>query len=197
MRLTCHDGHTRAHTHSEVGQDQPLRAVLDPDALGLVLPLCVVLVQGLESETLSGERGVRPSSLEIIEQHLARLTLHPLEVHHVGDLLLRRVVLLADERPVEYGAIRIHLNAFTPEAREKIEAGQTPLGAILRTTDMPYRCQPRGYFRVEADPVTRQGLSLGSQGDIVLYGRLAHLTGPEGRTLAQVVEILPPAEPRT
>lgn len=127
----------------------------------------------------------------------ARLTLHPLEVHHVGDLLLRRVVLLADERPVEYGAIRIHLNAFTPEAREKIEAGQTPLGAILRTTDMPYRCQPRGYFRVEADPVTRQGLSLGSQGDIVLYGRLAHLTGPEGRTLAQVVEILPPAEPRT
>jgi hypothetical protein len=61
----------------EVGQDQPLRSVLNPDDLGLVLPLCVVLVQGLESETLSGERGVRPSLLEIIEQHMARLTLHP------------------------------------------------------------------------------------------------------------------------
>lgn len=127
----------------------------------------------------------------------ARLTLRPLEVHHQGDLLLRRVVLMADGRPVEYGAIRIHLDAFMPEAREKVEAGRMPLGAILRTTGMPYTCQPQGYFQVQADPLTRQGLSLKDQGDLVLYGRLAHLTGPEGRTLAQVVEILPPAEPQT
>ena len=58
MRLTCQvTGGGQQHSGSEVGQDQPLRSVLNPEDLGLVLPLCVVLVQGLESETLSGERG--------------------------------------------------------------------------------------------------------------------------------------------
>ena len=59
---------------SEVGQDL-LRSVLNLDDLWLALHLCVVLV--LEPETLSGERGVRPSSLEIIEQCVACLALHP------------------------------------------------------------------------------------------------------------------------
>lgn len=40
----CHDGNTRAHrTLRGRRKDQPLRSVLNPDDLGLVLPLCVVL----------------------------------------------------------------------------------------------------------------------------------------------------------
>ena len=58
---------TLVHTlRSEVAARS--RPVLNPDGLGLVLHLCAVLVQGLEPETLGGERGVGPSSLEIIEQ---------------------------------------------------------------------------------------------------------------------------------
>ena len=37
-------------TRSEVGQDQPIRSVLNPDDLRLVLRLRVVLVQGLEPD---------------------------------------------------------------------------------------------------------------------------------------------------
>ena len=66
--------HGNSCTRSEVGQDQPIRSVLNPDDLRLVLRLRVVLVQGLQPETLRAERGVRPSSLEVIEQHVACLT---------------------------------------------------------------------------------------------------------------------------
>lgn len=122
----------------------------------------------------------------------APVDLRPLEMRRDGELLLRRVVLVAGTRPVEYGAIRIHLDAFQEPARSRIEEARTPFGAILREHGLEHRCQARSFFRVAADRRTCAELELPEPS--VLYGRLAHLTGAGGRTLAQVVELLPPAE---
>lgn len=125
----------------------------------------------------------------------AKLVLRPLEARREGELLLRRVVLLAGERPVEYGAIRIHLDAFEEPARSRIEEARTPFGAILREQGLEHRCQARSFFRIAADRRTCAELSLAETPTApLLYGRLAHLMGAEGRTLAQVVEILPPTD---
>jgi len=121
------------------------------------------------------------------------LTLRALRMERAGDLLLRRVVLCSAERPVAYGAIRIQLAPFDERARELILAASLPLGAILRSEGIEHRARAVGFFRAQADALTLAGLDLA--GSEPLYGRLAHLGDGRGRTLADVVEILPPMEP--
>jgi len=111
------------------------------------------------------------------------------------EALLRQVVLVldGDERPVEYGAIAIHLGPFPPAARELVLGCRCPLGTILARHAIPHRSAPRAYFRVTADaPIAA---ALGVEPGTALYGRRNVLSTPEGAVLADVVEILPPAAP--
>lgn len=116
-----------------------------------------------------------------------QLTLKPLYVRREGDLLYRRVVLLAGDEPVEYGAIRIDLAALPAETRPAVEAGEQPLGGLLSRAGVKLASEARGFVRTEASAAAE---ALGAQGP--LFGRLARLYDGTGRTLADVVEILPP-----
>lgn len=104
----------------------------------------------------------------------------------------RQVALVLDgsERPVEFGAIKIHLENFPEAAREAIVEGHRPLGTILARRKIVHHSRPSAYFRVRPDEFILSALSL--NGAQELYGRRNTLTDGEGRVLAEIVEILPP-----
>jgi chorismate-pyruvate lyase len=120
--------------------------------------------------------------------------LRPLSVHREGDLLTRQVVLVASEshRPVEFGAIRIHLQRYPEPVQKLIIEGHTPLGAILREHRVEHRSRPSGFFQIASDAVTQTSFDL--HGDHMLYGRHNLLLNFADEPMAEVVEILPPVE---
>jgi len=128
-----------------------------------------------------------------------------LEAHHsaplrllvlrkdVSDGFLTREVVLETSAgaPVEYGAIRINLNALPAEPRSAVEAGQVPLGAILERFRVSYSCHPTALFRTSCTDLAQAAFKTEYGG--ALYGRRNRIKGDRGQLLADVIEILAPA----
>ncbi len=117
-----------------------------------------------------------------------------LDVHaraRVGNYLVRASVLTRrrDGKPVEFGAIGIHLDRLPEQARELVVEGRVPFGAILETQAVEHTSHPSGYFRIAVD--TRLAELLGATSGQVLFGRCNVLRRPDGHPLAEVVEVLP------
>lgn len=110
-----------------------------------------------------------------------------------GGVLSREVLLLPEgaEAPVAFGASKIHLEYFPDEARPELLEGKRPLGAILRAHGIAHTGRPEIFLEVTADDLIHQALGLTTPAR--LYGRRNALFDAAGRTLAEVVEILPPA----
>ena len=113
-----------------------------------------------------------------------------------GGEYFREVVLLLDgnDQPVEFGAIKINLNLFPPVARQQILEEHRPLGHILEECAIPHASRPRAFIRVASDPLINEALKL--SGAHVLFGRRNTLFDPQGNSLAEIVEILPPSAGR-
>ncbi len=62
-----------------------------------------------------------PVSVEVLESHES-------PTHYIRKILLRR---LSDQRVVQFGIVRLKLDAIDPEARAEILAKRTPLGRAL------------------------------------------------------------------
>ena len=127
--------------------------------------------------------------------HGETIGLRPVVVQREDDSVMRQVLLVGEnsERPVEFGAIRIDLSGFGAEARGEILAAQRPLGSILSRHGVTYTSRPRCYFSLASDPCMARLLEL--RGPRTLFGRQNVLWSSQGKPLAEVVEILPPAEP--
>lgn len=110
-----------------------------------------------------------------------------------GDALFRQVTLYGaeDGQPKEFGAIRIDLSCFDEETRGLIESCKVPLGRILREHGVAYVSNPSAFLEVCPDELLCSALNV-TKGP--LYGRKNELTTPDGRALAQIIEILPPLE---
>lgn len=110
-----------------------------------------------------------------------------------GDALYRQVTLFGaeDGRPAEFGAIRIDLSCFDGETRDLVAECQVPLGRVLREHDVAYVSNPSAYLEVDPDEMLCEALNV-THGP--LYGRKNELTMPDGRAIAQIIEILPPLE---
>ncbi len=110
------------------------------------------------------------------------------------DQYFREVVLLLDgsDEPVEFGAIKIYLNLFTPEACQQILEERRPLGHIMQECGVGHSSRPKAFLRLASDKFINQALQL--SGAHVLYGRRNTLFDPQERPLAEIVEILPPAQ---
>jgi chorismate-pyruvate lyase len=110
-----------------------------------------------------------------------------------GDAYFREVILRLEgtDQPVEFGAIKINLELFQPDARKEILAEKLPLGHILHEYNVPHQSRPRAYLRLASDKLISKVLEL--TGAQVLYGRRNTIYDPQERPLAEVVEILPPA----
>ena len=111
-----------------------------------------------------------------------------------GNEYFREVVLLLDdsERSVEFGAIKIYLSLFTRPARRQILEERRPLGHILQECGVKHSSRPRAFLRLASDRFINEALRL--TGANVLYGRRNTLSDPQERPLAEIVEILPPAQ---
>ena len=117
-----------------------------------------------------------------------------LDVHakgRIGDYYVRASVLKrrTDGRSVEFGAIGIHLPVLDAPAQKLVLEGKVPFGAILERLAVPHSSHPRGYFRIVIDHRLAELLHA-TEGD-ELYGRCNELRHADGRTLADVVEVLP------
>ncbi len=123
--------------------------------------------------------------------HGSKLGLRVFQKDRSDDYLLRLVVLetTEDQRPVEFGAIGIRLEAFTDQVRELIVQGKEPLGGILQREKLGHKGKPRAFLRVWADKLVSEalGVPLGTE----LYGRCNQLMDADGIVFADIVEILP------
>ena len=104
----------------------------------------------------------------------------------------REVILKLDtnEQAVEYGASRIFINTLPRQAVTLIKEGKIPLGTILNMYHCDHRVELCGFFKIPSTPFFQQvfpGLNGTS-----LYGRRNALVAPNGTTLAEVCEVLPP-----
>lgn len=120
-----------------------------------------------------------------------------LDVHakaRVGNYFVRASVLARhrDGKPVEFGAIGIHLDVLPEHVQAMVVAGRIPFGAILEQEDVPHSSHPRGFFRISID--SRLAELLGATPGQVLYGRCNELRHASGRVMADVVEVLPRGE---
>jgi chorismate-pyruvate lyase len=158
----------------------PLPAVARVDGWDMPEPYRNLLVHNRDM-TPTLERAYDRS----IQLHVLRSTL-------AGGVLTRQVVLVAEgsQVPVAFGASKIHLEHFPEDAKPLVVEGKQPLGAILRTQGIEHAGCPEVYLQVTADALIHFALSLTKPA--TLYGRRNSLVDAAGRTLAQVVEILPP-----
>jgi hypothetical protein len=104
----------------------------------------------------------------------------------------REVVLVLDgtKKRIEYGAIKIMLGLFPDEARQEILRAQLPLGRILSLFHIPFASRPGPYLRLTSDKFIDTALQL--QGPQLIYGRRNALVDAQERSLAEIVEFLPP-----
>ena len=100
------------------------------------------------------------------------------------------LVLDGSKKRVEFGAIKIILNLFPPEAQEEILRARQPLGRILTMFKIPFTSRPVAWLRVRSDNYIDTALHV--QGPQLLYGRRNSLLDSWERPLAEIVEILPP-----
>jgi chorismate-pyruvate lyase len=124
--------------------------------------------------------------------HGARLHLRVLGRRRRGDVYFREVVLLTDgaNRPVEFGAIKINLALFSPQARTHILEECRPLGAILGEDRIAHTSRPKAFLRLASDRLIADALQI--TGAKVLFGRRNTLFDHQGFPFAEIVEILPP-----
>ena len=114
--------------------------------------------------------------------------------HNGGDAYYREVLLLAkrSQRPVEYGAIKIHLGQFPGPARDAVTGAGAPLGQLLHDYGIGHLSRPSGFLRVECND--HIGGLFGLDEQPVLFGRRNTLYDATAEhRLAEIVEILPPA----
>ena len=125
--------------------------------------------------------------------HGDRIHLRVLERRIDENALTRLVVLVlnGEERPVEFGAIVIHLDQFPESAREALLEGYRPLGTILADYAIPHVSRPQAFFQLTSDSFIGDALNL--TGTPNLYGRRNVLLTTDGSVIADIIEILPPA----
>lgn len=109
------------------------------------------------------------------------------EIYYFREVVL---TLSRDDTPVEFGAIKINLALFPPNARKLILEEREPLGHILGACNLVHSSRPKAFLSIQSDTLIAE--SLGLTRPSLLYGRRNTLSDPQQRPLAEVVEIIPP-----
>ena len=160
-------------------------------------PLELEMLDGRQVPPPYGELLVhdRDMTSTLADYHGQEIALSVLDQRMVNEEVLRHVVLKGKQsgKPVEYGAIRIRLQALPQMTRDQVLRGDEPLGGILNATATRYRSCPGGFLRIRPHPHITRSLELDQVPDSEwLFGRCNCLTDQQGELFAEVVEILPP-----
>ncbi len=128
-----------------------------------------------------------------LERHSGgRVVLRPLSTFLKGRWYCRRVLLSDDNtgRPVEMGAIRIRIDAFTRKVQRQILDSQIPLGRLLHANGVHYDSRPKAFLAVTPN---REMMGVfWMREPHTLYGRRTEMIH-EGSKIGDIVEILPEA----
>ncbi len=119
--------------------------------------------------------------------------LKPIRIVRDDPASLSRMVALyktSDGGRVEFGGIRIDLEALDEPVRAGISACGQPLGAVLIRHGIPIVSRARAYLRFTADPVIADGLEIAER--TTVYAR-SNVLSTGGVRFAHVLEVLPPA----
>ena len=126
-----------------------------------------------------------------LERHFGgKVALRPLATFSTGTWYYRRV-LLAQEytgRPVEMGAIRIKVGAFSDRIRRQILRNDVPLGRLLRDGGVKYESRPKAFLAVTPNPEMMGVFWM--REPKTLYGRRTEMIH-EGAKIGDIVEVLP------
>ena len=141
-------------------------------------------------ELLVHNRDMTPTLERFFGETIALNVLHS---NRNNGVYSREVILYTGRtrRPVEYGSIDIHVDNFEPAPRERILRNEMPLGSILAHDRVEHISAPRAYFRLHSDAMMETHFEV--QSAATLYGRRNRLLTLDGRTLAEIVEIITPA----
>ncbi len=126
-----------------------------------------------------------------LERHFGgQITLRPLSTFTNGSSYFRRVLLVQEYsgQPVEMGAIKIKLSAFSDTLRRKILGNETPLGRILRDGRFDYSSRVKAYL--EVTPNSEMMGVFWMREPRVLYGRRTEVIR-NGSKIGDIVEVLP------
>lgn len=161
---------------------------------GLTLPRIEVLAGTLIPEPYNGllvHDGDMTPALE--KFHACSLRLEVMRREQRNGFYFREVVLLSEDesKRVEFGAIKIFLHLFPAPARNEILAERLPLGSILAKYRIAHYSRPKAFLRVRSDQFINNALRI--EGTHTLYGRRNTISTEEDHVLAEIVEILPPA----
>jgi chorismate-pyruvate lyase len=126
-----------------------------------------------------------------LERHFGgRVALRPLSTSLVGRWYFRRVLLAQEStgRPVEMGAIRIQMGAFSKRIQRQILANEIPLGRLLRDGGVRYESRPKAFLAVT--PNSEMMGVFWMREPWTLYGRRTEIMH-EGSKIGDIVEVLP------
>ncbi len=126
--------------------------------------------------------------------HHDKIRIQLLERRVNDGAYFREVTLWTEQRAVEFGAIKIMMDLFPPEAQREIREEKEPLGKILVRHGVAFASQPRLYLGLMSDGFINGVLGL--EEPRFLYGRRNTLVDSWSRPLAEIVEILPPTVAR-
>ncbi|MFV0445948.1 MAG: hypothetical protein ACK5Q5_20410 [Planctomycetaceae bacterium] len=109
------------------------------------------------------------------EYHGCPVDVHVLKQRLDDDIYLRQIILTrrSDGKPVQFGIVRFAFEYVSPEVREEILAGQTPLGRILINHDVMRQVDLGAILEFTAGPGLAAALQMPVGGKT--YGRLATL----------------------
>lgn len=110
---------------------------------------------------------------------------------HEGDSYARKILLTLQStgKVVQFGLVRIRFEYCSAEVRDRIVAGQTPLGRVLIEHNVLRRIEPTAFLRVLPGPAMMQWFGLKTPKPT--YGRLA-LIHCDGKPAVELLEIVAP-----
>jgi chorismate-pyruvate lyase len=112
-----------------------------------------------------------------------------LESRHEGHDYARKILLLAGDKVVQFGLVRIDLTVCPQAIQQEILAQRTPLGRILIQHNMLRRIEPVSYLRVTLSQKMAQWFDVPPF--TITYGRIGLIYSGE-RLAIEVLEILAP-----
>jgi chorismate-pyruvate lyase len=123
--------------------------------------------------------------------HGAPVDVRILQRRHEEDAYARRIILTlqGSDRVVLFGIVRIRLHYCSPQVREKIVAGKTPLGRILIQHNVLRRIEPTAYLRVPPTAGLMQHFTESQSRPT--YGRLA-IIHCDGKSAIELLEVVAP-----
>ena len=128
-------------------------------------------------------------TLKLRAHHGAAIRLKVLAEQQCGGAYARRILLTLGPagRPVEFGILRIDLDALPPAVTTAILKRDTPLGDILVRHDVMRRVEPRWFYRFGRGSCVRSELQV--DGDAWVFGRAGRIYC-DGLPAIEVLEVV-------